>query len=575
MSNLKKLLSALLCAVLILSVSAAAFATETEPASADAAVETPAAEEESSGIIDGAALKSMVDAYVKENGLSGKNKVFSIGFCYTPTGDTWYYDADQWCYSASLYKVPCCMLLAEKEYNGEITPDTQIQSQYANGTVAHMEERSLVYSDNYTGHAIVEYLGGTYSGKCAEQTIKFTDLPEDYFPADFSGYSYYSAKYYTQVLKTLYTQSDKFPHIMDYMMQDQAYHYLDGEFNGQYQTAQKYGAFEEKNGNKNYHSAGIVYTPNPVIITIMTKNITGFEKHIGHVAKMLVDYTLQLDSNLVSYQQNLQIAQQQEEARRAQEEQQRQLAEAAAQQAAQQQTVQEEPAQQAPAADGPIFLEAPEQTVTPVAEEQNLLDEVLNGDIPLTLPIIIGLAALALIFLIVFIVKLRKAKMEEEEEYDEEEYEDYMNGDLSDLAPKEKTKKKSGRRFGKNRDEDEEEYKEYEEYDEYEEDDSYEQYSEEDDYQEPEENYAEDYSDEYSGEYEEYADGSADEYTDEYAGEAPYEENGEYYGEEAYDDAEYAEYDDLTDEDLADLDLSGYDYGADEEFDDNQYRGRH
>ena len=451
--SMKNMLALLLSLMLLMSLGIQAFAAETDPAADAAESETAAAAEESCGIIDGTALTAMLDEYVKENGLSGKGKVFSIGFCYTPTGDTWYYDADQWCYSASLYKVPTCMLLAEKEYNGEITADTQISSQYANGTVDHMEQRSIVYSDNYTGHAVVEYLGGTYNGKCADMTTKFTELPADYFPADFKDYSYYSARYFTQVLKTLYFNSDQYPRIMDYMKQDQQYHYLDKNLEGQYQTAQKYGAFEEKNGNKNYHSAGVIYTPNPIIVTIMTKNITGFEKHIGNVAKMLVDYTLQLDANLATYTANLAIAQQQEQARLAAEEQERLAAEAAAQQAAQQAAIPTAvPSSGEKQNSGSIFLETPQQTVTPTAQTEpqstgNAILDAISSYLPstdslpsFTLPVIIGLVALAAIFLIVFLVKLRKARLEEEE-YDEEDYDEYMRGDLSELAPKESKKK--------------------------------------------------------------------------------------------------------------------------------------
>ena len=558
---IKRFMAAALCLLMMISLGASVFADENDGTGAVAGengtADTAAAEpvEESSGIIDSASLKSMIDAYVKENGLSGKNKVLSIGYCYTGTGDTWYYDADQWCYSASLYKVPCCMLLAEKEYNGEITADTQINSQYANGTVDHMEQRSIVYSDNYTGHAIVEYLGGTYSGKCAEQTIKFTDLPADYFPADFSGYSYYSAKYYTQVLNTLYTQSDKFPRIMDYMKQDQTYHYLDTKLDGQYQTAQKYGAFEEKNGNKNYHSAGIIYTPNPIIVTILTKNITGFEKHIGNIAKMLVDYTLQLDGELASYKANLVIAQQEEQARLAREEQERLAAEAAAQQAAQAQASQASQTQAAQAQNASqpsVFIDVPQQTVTPVS------DSIIPGEFPaFTLPVIIGLVVLALIFLIVFIIKLRKARLEEDE-YEEEDYEDYMRGNLSDLAPRQE-KKKSVKKSRRGRD--------AEEYD---------------------EEYGDDYDEEIDDRYEKRGKSRAkktrcdEEYYDDRYEEEPYEDDR--YADDRYEDGYEEEasggYDGYEDEQLDDgyqEDYRGdYDDGydrmpADEE--DDEYRG--
>lgn len=428
--------------------------------------------QESDSIIDANALKSRIDSYITEQGIGGKNKVISIGYCYTATGDSWYYDGDQWCYSASLYKVPCCMLLAEKEYNGEITKDTMITTQYASGTVDYMERKSIVESDNYTGHAIVEYLGGTYNGKCADQTIKFTSLPEDYFPSDFKDYSYYSAKYYTQVLQTLFKDSDKFPRILDYMKQDQSYHYLDKDLNGAYQVAQKYGAFEEKNGNKNYHSAGIVYTPNPVIITVMTKNITGFEKHIGALSKILVDYTLELDSQLAAYNANKLIAQQQEAARLAQEEQQRLAQEAAAQQAMAQAAVQTPaptPVTSTATSVQPnqgtsIFMDP---TPSPAASSSS----AENTPVWFSLPVIAGLGLVALIFIIVFIIKLRNSKMEEEE-FDEEDYEDYMRGDISELAPREEKKKSSWKDRYAEKQQDEE-YDQYDQYDDY--DDAYEE----------------------------------------------------------------------------------------------------
>lgn len=479
-NSLIKILSLLMCVLLMLSVCTPVFADD---ADGIGSVVTDTGEmingamedgQDPNGIIDAAKLKGLIDSYITENGLSGKNKVISIGYCYTATGDTWYYDGDQWCYSASLYKVPCCMLLAEKEHNGEITSETMINSQYANGTVDHMEQRSIVYSDNYTGHAIVEYLGGTYSGKCADMTIKYTDLPEDYFPADFSAYSYYSAKYYTQILKTLFTQSEKFPRIMDYMKQDQNYHYLDLNLNGQYETAQKYGAFEEKTGNKNYHSAGIIYTPNPIIVTIMTKNITGFEKHIGAIAKILVDYTLTLDSELAAYKQQQIIAQQEEAARVAREEQERLAAEAAAQAAAAQQAAQaSQSGTQTAQTDVSgqtgnvnIFVDP---TPAPASASSSQSGGIASF---FTLPVIIGLIALAAIFLVIFLIKLRKTREEDDDDFDDEDYEEYMRGDISDLAPqKEKTSFADRMRRSSNK----ESYEDYDEFEseDYEEDDGY------------------------------------------------------------------------------------------------------
>ena len=226
----------LMAAVLLCSPGVHAFAAEeVSPASPAAA---PA-------LIDPAKLQKMMDDFVAENGLDKQNRSISVGFCYLKTGDTWYYNADKWYYSASMYKVPVAMLLAERELAGEITPDTVFENQYSTNSLAELERRSLVNSDNNTGHAMVEWMGGTYAGKCADQIIKFTDLPKNYFSQDFFDYSYYNVEFYTQVLKTLYNNSDQYPHILDYMKQAQPGAYLRTNLEGTYEVAQKYGAFEE------------------------------------------------------------------------------------------------------------------------------------------------------------------------------------------------------------------------------------------------------------------------------------------------------------------------------------------
>ena len=90
-------LVALLLALLMLtSVITGAFAED--------ATATPAPEEDT-GIIDGAALKQWADSFAQEHKLDEAYKSFSIGFCYTGTGDSWYYDADQWVRRTVFYKV--------------------------------------------------------------------------------------------------------------------------------------------------------------------------------------------------------------------------------------------------------------------------------------------------------------------------------------------------------------------------------------------------------------------------------------------------------------------------------------
>ena len=283
------LLAAVLMALLLLP-PAGAFAEESEKTDA----QSTAVFEDDSGIIDAAALNTWMDGYLQEHGISETWQDFSVGFCYTRTGDCWFYNPDIWMYSASLYKVPVSMLMAEKEAAGELTPDSIIQGM----TLEHLESTALVYSNNDSGHAMVSYLGGTYNGKCSDMTEKFTDLPEDYYAADFIEFSYYTARYMTQVMKTLYDGGDEaFPHVVDYLLKAQPGEYFNSNPRLQsYKVAQKYGAFEETySGKNNNHCAAIIYTPTPIIVVVMTRNIADYQARIGEVGSWLADYALQLD----------------------------------------------------------------------------------------------------------------------------------------------------------------------------------------------------------------------------------------------------------------------------------------
>ena len=284
-----KNLTALLLALLLL-IPAAAFAEE----SGSLAAQSPPNTENDSGIIDAEMLNEWMDGFVREHSMDGNWQDVSIGFCYTGTGDCWFYNPDIWMYSASLYKVPVSMLMAEKEAAGELTPESIVLGT----TLEYLESTALVYSNNDSGHAMVTWLGGTYNGKCSDMTEKFTDLPEDYFSQDFLDVSYYTARYMTQVLKTLYEGGDEtFPHVIDYLLQAQPNEYfnIDSTLKS-YGVAQKYGAFEETHISRdNNHCAAIIYTPTPIIVTVMTRNVGEYQKRIAEVGAYLADYSLQLD----------------------------------------------------------------------------------------------------------------------------------------------------------------------------------------------------------------------------------------------------------------------------------------
>ena len=436
MKNSRKWIAVVVSIAMMLALASAAFAAD-----ADSTAKT----DDSYGIIDADELQKMFDDYVAQYGLNTKSRSFSVGFCYLRTGDMWFYNEGKWYYSASLYKVPVSMLLAEREVAGEITADTVFENIYSTGSLDTLERKALVNSNNDAGHALVEWMGGTYAGKCADQLIKFTDLPKDYFNQDFYDVSYYNVNFYTQVLKTLYDNQQNYPRIIDYMKQAQPGAYLRTYLEGTYEVAQKYGAFEEtkvtptKNNN---HAAGIIYTPNPIIVTVMTINAENFNNRIGDVAKMLSDYALKLDAKYDSYVAEKLRAEQEEAERLAREEQERLAQEAAeAQAAAAAQAPAKQETENPPAS---VFMNntpEPQNTqpaVTDTGSSSKLdgLFSVLSGfglDSTQKIIVIAGVSifVIGLILLIVALSMRRHRKYNDDEEYDdyddedeEEEYED-------------------------------------------------------------------------------------------------------------------------------------------------------
>ena len=252
---------------------------------------------ESFGILEPEALQKLVEDYCAKRGLKAEN--MSIGYCYTPTGDTWYYNGDNWYYSASMYKVPLMMNMAERYREGEITDETKISGL----TLAEANKHVLVYSNNDYAHAMMHYFGT--DAECRELYKQYSELPEDYYVSDFLDYSYFTAHFMTDVMKTLFYEEERFPNVIDSLKKAQVGHYLYTTLS-EYEIAQKYGSYQEQGTGIIYnHITGIVYTPNPYIITVMTKNMGQGEDILADVAKLYGDYTLELDERLPAYQERL------------------------------------------------------------------------------------------------------------------------------------------------------------------------------------------------------------------------------------------------------------------------------
>ena len=252
------------------------------------------------GVIRPHEIQTMFDRYIADNGLNPE--LISIGYVYTATGEAWYYNEDRWYYSASLYKVPLMMLYAEKEAEGELTQDSQIFGM----PLSYIEDEVLTYSNNEIAYSMMLNLAEPMA--CRDMFCAYTSLPDDYFTWEYRAYSCFSARFMTEVLETLYTFPERFPGIAERLKNAQPGHYFRLTLDDcGIEIAQKYGNYHDEDGNDWNHTAGILYTPNPVILTVMTQYGGISELIISDLAKLFYDYTMTADEALLQLQQETNI----------------------------------------------------------------------------------------------------------------------------------------------------------------------------------------------------------------------------------------------------------------------------
>ena len=305
MSALKKIISAVLILSLLCSFQTA-FADNSEEA----------AEEEGIRVLDEDEFNSIVESAMDEYDPSGKihTQEVSVGFCYTKTDEDVYYCGDTWYYTASLVKLPLMMMVANDVLNGTYT-----LGNYADGPEELMR-LCLVYSDNtralYTERAytwpVVRANEQKLSGWATE------DLPDRFLDRLDDGK--YSCRFMIDILRELYSNSDQYPSVIDYMTQANPDEFL-RQNDLDIVIAQKYGSYTDSSICVN-HIAGIVYSDTPLLITVMTDGLgyNGAKSLCGRLCKKLVEYSAELDERYEQKQAEIELKKQQEEEKARQEE---------------------------------------------------------------------------------------------------------------------------------------------------------------------------------------------------------------------------------------------------------------
>lgn len=261
---------------------------ETEEAPAETE-EVPVGAKSSLIFADDGELTAVVEQALEESlyGTRLTNVPLSVAVCFTRSGEIWYYNADEWYYTASLYKLPMIMRFTRMTEEGELADQLPIftdQNEY-------IKQRCLIYSDNSWAGALWRNLF-TEDGVMQRIALEYSHFPENELPPEYAGNMIYSARFMLGIVQELYDNAELYPNVIDYMKQAQPNEYFRHELEGVYEVAQKYGSADGFN-----HTAGIIWTPSPILLVVMSNRLAVQlgDQTIGHVAAAVADYALVVD----------------------------------------------------------------------------------------------------------------------------------------------------------------------------------------------------------------------------------------------------------------------------------------
>lgn len=236
----------------------------------------------SPALADGAAdaLDAAVGALFEEYDLSERN--FALGFRALSDGTEYWYNADKLFETASLYKLPLNMYFYELEAAGEMASDESIYGV----PLDYCHEQSLVYSNNELSQLMVDWIGSYRQFK--EIAFGYTGLDESERSFDYYVSGGFTARMMVGMLQTLWDDPATFGQEIEYLKEANPGEYLESGECG-LEIAQKYG-YEHYDGVLNICIAGIVYTEEPFLITVLTRGVGRADELMGKLCDAFAAY---------------------------------------------------------------------------------------------------------------------------------------------------------------------------------------------------------------------------------------------------------------------------------------------
>lgn len=227
-------------------------------------------------------LEQVVQTYMEENGLGEGN--FSLSYYNTVTGESYAFNDKKFMIAASTYKLPVNMYFYEMEQAGEIESDAFIPR--VGQTLDKAHQMSLVDSNNEVSIGMLYTIGEENFVNYKEKMRKYFTMTDEEIDPLYYQDNYYCTNMMMDALKYLYENRDRFEEMIGYMKQaQQEYYFCSGVT--EYEVAHKYGWFDGM-----VNDVGIIYTEEPFLLAVYTKNVYG-EKILGEIAALVTQYNVE------------------------------------------------------------------------------------------------------------------------------------------------------------------------------------------------------------------------------------------------------------------------------------------
>ncbi|MBR4394186.1 MAG: serine hydrolase [Oscillospiraceae bacterium] len=224
--------------------------------------------------------EEIVEGFREKYGLDETN--FSIAYCCPETGETFFFNVDEFMKAGSTYKLPLNMLWYDLERAGVYAPDTEI----GGILLSEAHYRSMVLSENEISEDMLFALGDFEHFK-REILNRYGGLSYKEIPSRYWRSNYLSAAFMLNTLQVLYDGQEDYEELLELMEEAQPGEYM-RKYAGSVKVAHKYGWYDEY-----VHDVGITFTEQPFLLVVFTCGVEGYgvaEELIGRLNAALIAY---------------------------------------------------------------------------------------------------------------------------------------------------------------------------------------------------------------------------------------------------------------------------------------------